>query len=549
MAEIFLSFWRSDSLGSAGRLADRLRAELGPAHVHLVAAPSAPGDDSAARVGETAGESVLVVALGRDWQEPSGNCQDEAAMPARIQVAEALARKSKVVTALIDGAQPPATERLPPDLVGLAQLPAVHIEAETFDADVVRLVELLRGLTATAAPLEAGNAGEPASGPVETIATKREETTIPLTSGVETRPSASMAELPLPNARGADAMPQPAVGAQAVPSRMRLDLATADYIGARAEQQDLAAAAPLPGGGALLVLADGLGGHHGGAEAARLVVDTFRDAAATGRFGEGGSPQSALREAMDKANARILEALDPGHGHRGMASTLVGAVLASGGLGWISVGDSHLYLWRDGRLVKLNEDHSQAGLMVRSGQWNADDPEVLAVRSVLVSALTGRSVELVDLPPKRLAIREGDIVVLASDGLNTLEDAEIAEIVGNHRMEGATRVSIALLEAVRARRVERQDNATVVVARVLAAAAATDPGPNVLRLEETPAVARSSEAQAKASGAAGDAALSGRSPRGTLHEQRAWPTIARAAIGLALLLALVATAAIWLRSG
>ncbi|MGE0514294.1 MAG: protein phosphatase 2C domain-containing protein [Hyphomicrobiaceae bacterium] len=247
---------------------------------------------------------------------------------------------------------------------------------------------------------------------------------------------------------------------------MQLDLATAEYIGAREQQQDLAAALPFAGG-ALLVLADGLGGHESGAEASRIVVAAFKEAGAAGRFANPSTRRQALREALDFANARIAEGVDPAHGYRGMASTVVAAVVSNGELNWVSVGDSHLYIWRDGRLHKLNEDHSQAGLMVRSGQYQPSDPEVLAVKSVLVSALTGRKLEIVDLPQSSFRLRPDDVLMLASDGLNTLSDAEIENIVKEVSEHGAIKLSTALLESVRSRRLERQDNTTVVIARVL----------------------------------------------------------------------------------
>ena len=249
---------------------------------------------------------------------------------------------------------------------------------------------------------------------------------------------------------------------------MRLDLATDDYIGARAQQQDAASARSIGSdGGAILVLADGLGGHTGGAEASRIVVETFRDAADTGIFDEELSRRIGLRTALESANERIANGVDPTHGQRSMASTAVAAVIADGMVNWISVGDSHLYVWRRGRLAKLNEDHSQAGLMVRSGQYKEGDPEVLAAKSVLVSALTGRKLEIVDHPTQAFVVQKDDIIVLASDGLNTLSEDEIEETVSEAQEFGARQISVALLDRVRERRAERQDNTAVVIARVV----------------------------------------------------------------------------------
>ncbi len=258
---------------------------------------------------------------------------------------------------------------------------------------------------------------------------------------------------------------------------MRLDLATAEYIGARAQQQDTAAAMQIEAG-AMLVLADGLGGHESGADASRIVVDTFRDAGNKGRFDKAETRRQALRDALERANSEIGQGVDPAHGHRGMASTVVAAVVAHGELSWVSVGDSHLYVWRKGRLAKLNEDHSQAGIMVRSGQYKPGDPELQAVKSVLVSALTGRKLDIVDLPQTTFKIEVDDVLILASDGLNTLDDNEIERIVTEVRPQGAVRLSTVLLETVRSRRAPRQDNTTVAVARVLALPARPDVAQN-----------------------------------------------------------------------
>jgi serine/threonine protein phosphatase PrpC len=249
---------------------------------------------------------------------------------------------------------------------------------------------------------------------------------------------------------------------------IRLDLATDAFIGARSQQQDAAGAYGFgTAGGALLVLGDGLGGHTGGAEASHIVRETFREAAGAGAFDDPATRRSALLATLERANQRIANGLDPSHGQRGMASTAVAVVVADGHASWISVGDSHLYVWRAGRLRKLNEDHSQAGLMLRSGQYGPDDPEIIAAKSILVSALTGRRLELVDHPENAFKLEAGDIVLLASDGLNTISEEQIQDLLTRMADRPATDISTGLLTAVRARRAERQDNTAVVVARVL----------------------------------------------------------------------------------
>lgn len=249
-----------------------------------------------------------------------------------------------------------------------------------------------------------------------------------------------------------------------------IDLDTAQYetIGARAEQQDAAGSASLGiGGGAqLLVLADGLGGHADGARASKIVIETFDEAAKDGVFDEPGGRRQALHGAIQQVNKRIHDATDPMDGHRSMASTAVAAIVANGTVRWISVGDSHLYVCRNGRLSKLNADHSQAGIMIRHG-YSPNDEAVLNARSVLVSALTGRDIEEIDNPAHDVALEIGDVVLLASDGLNTLSDTEIALAIDQTYDKGAKAIATALVQMVIDRELPRQDNATVVVSRVL----------------------------------------------------------------------------------
>lgn len=253
---------------------------------------------------------------------------------------------------------------------------------------------------------------------------------------------------------------------------IELDIAEAQTIGTRAEQQDATAIVRIgeAGDAALLVLADGLGGHANGAEAARLVAETFRERAPGGGFQKPEDRRRALDETIQEVNQRILAASNPADGERSMGSTAVAAVVAEGRLRWISVGDSHLYVWRRGRLAKLNADHSQAGIMIRQG-YATDHPAVLNARSLLASALTGSSIEEIDAPVDDLALAREDVVLLASDGLDGLSGTEIARIIGETFASGVEAIANALIATVIALRLQRQDNATVVVARVLGSGA------------------------------------------------------------------------------
>jgi PPM family protein phosphatase len=250
---------------------------------------------------------------------------------------------------------------------------------------------------------------------------------------------------------------------------MEFDFALAQDIGTRSEQQDSAAVCPFDRArGALFVIADGLGGHTGGARASHIAVKTFADAGESDSFKSPKDRFEQLGAALSTANDQIATAAQALAKNETMGTTLVAAAAAWNSIGWISVGDSHLYVWRTGILTKLNEDHSQAGQMVKSGRYKPDDPELDAYRSMLRSAIMGRDLTLIDRPIETKELEPGDIIVLATDGLNVVDIAEVGRLISHGAAGSAEAIANSLLDAVRAATVPSRDNATVIVARVLA---------------------------------------------------------------------------------
>jgi protein phosphatase len=86
-------------------------------------------------------------------------------------------------------------------------------------------------------------------------------------------------------------------------------------------------------------------------------------------------------------------------------------------------------------------------------------------RHMLRSALTGETLELVDVSRKPLPLEPGDYVLLASDGIHTIEDAEISRVVAAYSDDGPEAIAGALIRAVEQVRDPHQDNITVIVVR------------------------------------------------------------------------------------
>jgi protein phosphatase len=215
----------------------------------------------------------------------------------------------------------------------------------------------------------------------------------------------------------------------------------------------------------VVALADGMGGHAGGALASKLACDSYLAAMAA----SAGALSTRLDDALHVANAAIADHVATNPALNGMGCTLIGAAFGPFGIEWVSVGDSPLYLLRLGKIELLNEDHSlapeldklaAAGKITR--QAARSDPR----RHFLRSALTGTTPEMVDRPRRPLRLEPGDVVVLASDGIGTLEKSEILGTVEDHRAAGAAGLAKALLRAVEEKQESFQDNTTIVVVTV-----------------------------------------------------------------------------------
>ena len=231
------------------------------------------------------------------------------------------------------------------------------------------------------------------------------------------------------------------------------------------------------GDAVVAVLADGMGGHAGGALASRMACESFLKAY-TGC--EGGANTERLVEALAAANEAIAKTVDANPMLAGMGSTLVGVTFGADGIEWVSVGDSPLLLYRRGEIALLNEDHSLAPELDRlaaAGTISEDEARRDPRRHMLRSAVTGDDIDLVDVSQRPLKVEPGDYIILASDGLQTLEPAEIERIVAAYADDGATAVANALIRAVEALKDPHQDNATVVAVRLVPQQARPDVEP------------------------------------------------------------------------
>lgn len=251
------------------------------------------------------------------------------------------------------------------------------------------------------------------------------------------------------------------------------DAGTAISIGRRDRQED-AVIADFPRGASLglAVLSDGMGGHEDGNVASRVIVAAmFSELFFQGGRSDdlSGRMAAILSQALHSANESLRDHLVAGLGREGMGGTAIAAALLGHELHWISVGDSLLLLWRDGTLKRLNQDHSMAAefdAMVSRGVMDAATARTHPERNMLTSALTGKEIRAVDCPEAGLPLQSGDLVVIASDGLQTLEMPEVRRVLRRTERLSSTAIAEALIDAVVEQGEADQDNISVAVISV-----------------------------------------------------------------------------------
>ncbi len=175
--------------------------------------------------------------------------------------------------------------------------------------------------------------------------------------------------------------------------------------------------------GNLYIVADGMGGHNAGEVASGIAIDEVSLA-----YYESapGNIEDALEAAIQRANERIYRRAQEVAAEKGMGTTLVAAVIRGNELFTAHVGDSRLYLIRDGQIVFVTEDHSFVREQVRNNILTEEEAQKSSMRHVITRSL-GNMPE-VEVETHRMEIQKGDIVVLCSDGLwEPVGDGQIIE--------------------------------------------------------------------------------------------------------------------------
>ena len=190
-------------------------------------------------------------------------------------------------------------------------------------------------------------------------------------------------------------------------------VAVRSHIGNRKEQQDLMYLR-VWNGRLFAALCDGMGGTKSGGLASRIAVNTLREW--TAQVSSNALPSAFLKEALIRADEAVAS-----HPEISGGSTLSAIVLEGKYLWWASVGDSPLYVFRDGQLLRVTRAHNyQLKLeeLRRLGQIEQKQYEAaLPQGKALISYLGIGGLVLFDLTQAPLPLTAGDLLLLSSDGL------------------------------------------------------------------------------------------------------------------------------------
>ena len=244
---------------------------------------------------------------------------------------------------------------------------------------------------------------------------------------------------------------------------LSVETCAAQHIGDRKEQQDRVGLLPNPKrpGFFMALLADGMGGHSGGAMAAeQVILKGQQNFEAFGPADE--TPQELLRSIIDEAHTvikltRFTSEQDP-------HTTACVLLFQPGRIDWAHCGDSRIYHFRGDRLVSRSFDHSYVNEMLRKGYLTPEQAESHPQKNVLLGCLGSEREPTIDygeaVPPAA-----GDIFLLCSDGLWAyFSDDELGGVLTAHPPRAAAEI---LIQRARDRANGHGDNCSLVIIKLV----------------------------------------------------------------------------------
>lgn len=212
--------------------------------------------------------------------------------------------------------------------------------------------------------------------------------------------------------------------------------------------------------GLLVVLADGMGGHAGGAKASKTAVDTVMQ-----EYYRMNSMDisDSLEEAFHIANEKVHSIGHSDKQFEGMGSTLTAVVIKKGKLYFAHVGDSRGYIIDDSGISQFTEDHSYVASLIKAGAIRPEEAKQHPEGNIITRAVGIKSELEVDVVDEPIPLRPSQYILLCCDGLwGQVPDTEILDTIRQYREPDV--ICEKLVE--KANDSGGPDNITVVVVRI-----------------------------------------------------------------------------------
>lgn len=201
---------------------------------------------------------------------------------------------------------------------------------------------------------------------------------------------------------------------------------------ARSKNEDFVGFFKNQAGIALAIVADGLGGHQGGEVASEMAVSNIGYEFEQTEFEMPNEAYTWLQKQASAENEQILESANQNNELMGMGTTLVCVIVFEKRFLIANIGDSRCYLFSDGKLLQLTEDHSLVNEMVKNGQISKEEARNHPQKNIITRTLGVSSEAKLDQTLTEIVPGE---LLLCTDGLtNMVTDDGIAQILGQKQL-------------------------------------------------------------------------------------------------------------------
>jgi len=211
------------------------------------------------------------------------------------------------------------------------------------------------------------------------------------------------------------------------------------------------------------ILADGLGGHGNGEIASNFAIERAGDAVKTA----GKISEIFIDQCFDRSQELLMEEKER-TGYTHIKTTMVVLLITSAGIAqWGHIGDSRLYLFRKGKMLRRTLDHSVPQMLAISGQIQESEIRRHPDRSILLRAMGVEwDAPMYEIDERKWKMRKGDAFLLCSDGFwEWIEENAMIKLINKYRT--ARESLLAMAEAAKATgKGQDMDNLSAILVKV-----------------------------------------------------------------------------------